>query len=130
MTDPCCQGYRGTTMTSLPRHPEIPSTTLAALPDPLPADLVVLDVREQHEWDHGHIAGALHVPMMELPVRRDELPDGQVLVVCRVGGRSLQVTHWLTQLGVDAVNLDGGMMDWAAAGRPMLSETGREPQVV
>ena len=41
-------------MTSLPRHPEIPSTTLADLPDPLPDDLVVLDVREQDEWDHGH----------------------------------------------------------------------------
>lgn len=117
-------------MTSLPRHPEIPSTTLADLPDPLPDDLVVLDVREQDEWDHGHIAGALHVPMTELPGRREEVPESQVLVVCRVGGRSLQVTHWLNQLGVDAVNLDGGMIEWAAAGRAYVSETGREPQVV
>jgi rhodanese-related sulfurtransferase len=117
-------------MTTLPRHPEIPSTTLDALPDPLPEDLTVLDVREPEEWAHGHIDGALHVPMMELPQRREELPEGQVLVVCRIGARSRQVTHWLAQFGVDAVNLDGGMIEWAAAGRPMLSDTGHEPHVV
>ncbi len=117
-------------MTSVPRPPDIPSTTLDELPDPLPEGLTVLDVREPEEWAHGHIEGALHVPMMELPDRRGDLPDGQILVVCKIGGRSLQVTHWLSRLGIDAVNLDGGMIEWAAAGRPMLSETGREPQVV
>lgn len=117
-------------MTTMPRHPEIPSTTLEELPDPLPAGLTVLDVREPEEWAHGHIEGALHVPLMELPLRREELPDGQILVVCKIGGRSLQATQWLGRFGVDAVNLDGGMIEWAAAGRPMRSENGREPQVV
>ncbi len=117
-------------MTTLPRYPDIPSTTLDALPDPLPPGLTVLDVREKGEWAHGHIDGALHVPLMDLPLRREELPEGQILVVCRVGGRSLQATQWLGRIGVDAVNLDGGMIEWAAAGRPMLSETGRDPQVV
>ena len=42
----------------------------------------------------------------------------------------MQATHYLAQQGYDAVNLDGGMIDWAAAGRPMLSENGRPPQVV
>jgi len=111
-------------------HPDLPSTTVDALPDPLPDGMVVLDVREPEEWHHGHIEGAVHVPLMQLPARREEVPDGRVLVVCRIGVRSLQATHYLAQQGYDAVNLDGGMVDWAGAGRPMLSESGRPPQVV
>ena len=111
-------------------HPDIPSTTVDALPDPLPEGWAVLDVREPEEWAHGHIEGAVHVPLMQLPQRRDEVPDGRVLVVCKIGGRSMQATHYLAQQGFDVVNLDGGMIDWAAAGRPMLSDTGRAPQVV
>ena len=111
-------------------HLDIPSTTVDALPDPLPEAYTVLDVREPIEWEHGHIDGAVHVPLMELPNRRDEIPDGHVLVVCRVGARSRQATHYLGQQGYDGFNLDGGMVDWVAAGRPMLSENGRPPQVV
>jgi rhodanese-related sulfurtransferase len=111
-------------------HPDIPSTTVDVLPDPLPDGYAVLDVREPIEWEHGHIDGAVHVPLMELPNRRDEIPEGHVLVVCRVGARSMQATHYLAQQGFDVVNLDGGMVDWSAAGRPMTSENGRPPQVV
>lgn len=108
----------------------IPTVSIDGVPDPLPEGLAVLDVREQVEWDHGHIDGALHVPLMDLPARVGELPDGQVLVVCKVGGRSAQAVGWLAQQGYDVVNLDGGMLDWAAAGRAMVSETGQPPQVV
>jgi rhodanese-related sulfurtransferase len=101
----------------------IPAVTVPELDDPLPDATCVLDVREQVEWDHGHIEGARHLPMMELVERRGEIPPGPVLVVCRVGSRS-------AQQGFDAVNLDGGMVDWAAAGRAMVSETGGPPQVV
>ncbi|CAN5241053.1 rhodanese-like domain-containing protein [soil metagenome] len=108
----------------------IPTVAMTGVPDPLPEGLVVLDVREQVEWDHGHIEGAVHVPLMELPDRVGELSHDQTLVVCKVGGRSAQATGWLTQQGFDVVNLDGGMLDWEAAGRPMVSETGQPPQVV
>ena len=111
-------------------HPDIPSIAVDDVPEPLPDGVSVLDVREQEEWDHGHIEGALHVPLMQLPSRRDEVPDGRVLVVCKIGGHSMQATHYLSQQGYDAVNLYGGMIDWAGAGRPMLSENGRPPQVV
>jgi rhodanese-related sulfurtransferase len=37
---------------------------------------------------------------------------------------------WLRQQGIDAANVGGGMVDWADAGRPMVSETGQRPQVV
>ena len=109
---------------------EIPTVTMSGVPDPLPAGLTVLDVREPTEWAHGHIEGARHVPLMELPQHLADLPDGQLLVVCRVGGRSAQATGFLVQQGVDAVNLDGGMLEWEAAGRAMVSETGQPPQVV
>ena len=100
--------------------PQIPSTDLTALPDPLPDDLTVLDVREQHEWDAGHIAGARHVPMGDVPTRLDELdPQQRTLVVCHLGGRSARVTAWLTDQGHDVVNLEGGMDAWEAAGRPV-----------
>jgi rhodanese-related sulfurtransferase len=107
----------------------VPTVSIDGVPDPLPDGLVVLDVREPVEWAHGHIDGAVHVPMNEIPGRLDEVPDRQVLVVCKVGGRSAQVTGWLVQQGRDAVNLDGGMLDWEAAGRPMVSETGQRPLV-
>ena len=108
----------------------IPTVSIDGVPDPLPEGLNVLDVREQVEWDHGHIEGAVHVPLMELPQRLPDLPTGQTLVVCRVGGRSAQATGYLVHQGYDAVNLDGGMLDWEAAGRPMVSETGQPPRVV
>ncbi len=67
---------------------------------------------------------------MDLPQRLGDVPDRQTLVVCKVGGRSAQAAGYLAQQGYDVVNLDGGMLDWAAAGRPMVSETGQPPQVV
>jgi rhodanese-related sulfurtransferase len=108
----------------------VPTVAMRGVPDPLPDGLAVLDVREPVEWSYGHIEGALHIPLGELTSRLDEVPDGQTLVVCKVGARSAQAVAWLTRQGRDVVNLDGGMLDWEAAGRPMVSETGRDPLVV
>lgn len=108
----------------------IPTVAIDGVPDPLPEGLAVLDVREPVEWEHGHIEGAVHVPLMDLPQRLGDLPQGQTLVVCKVGGRSAQAAGYLAQQGYDVVNLDGGMLDWEAAGRPMVSENGQPPRVV
>ncbi len=108
----------------------VPTVAVSGVPHPLPEELTVLDVRETHEWDAGHIDGALHVPLGELSERLGEVGDGQTLVVCKVGGRSGQAVAWLAQQGYDVVNLDGGMLEWQGAGRPMVSETGAPPQVV
>jgi rhodanese-related sulfurtransferase len=104
--------------------------TIDGVPDPLPDSVAVLDVREPVEWTHGHIEGATHIPLMELPERLDEVPRGQVLVVCKMGGRSAQAVGYLVARGIDAVNLDGGMLDWAGAGRAMVADSERPPQVV
>ncbi len=109
---------------------QIPTVGLDGVPDPLPEGLVVLDVREQFEWVHGHIEGSQHIPMSELPNRLDDVGFEQTLVVCKVGSRSAQVAAWLNHNGRDAVNLDGGLIDWAMAGRPLVSETGQPPQIV
>ena len=108
----------------------VPTVAVSGLPDPLPAEVAVLDVREDVEWAYGHIDGAVHVPLGELTRRLDEVPAGRLLVVCKVGSRSAQAVAYLASLGHDAVNLDGGMVDWDMAGRPMVSDTGHPAQVV
>lgn len=99
--------------------------------DQVAADAYLLDVREDDEWAAGHAPDATHLPMMQIPARIDEIPtDRDVVVICRVGGRSAQVVAYLQQHGLTrAINLDGGMSDWAAAGRPMVSEDGGAPRV-
>ena len=107
---------------------EIPAVTTVEVPD----DAYLLDVREDDEWTAGHAPGAHHMPMMDVPVRLSEVPqDGQVVVVCRMGGRSAQVVAYLQGNGWDnVVNLDGGMEDWAASGRPLVSEDGQPARVI
>ena len=96
----------------------------------VPADAVVRDVREDDEGGDGHIDGATHNPMRDVPARLDDLPEGDPLyVTCRGGGRSARVAAWLNQNGFDAVNVAGGMGEWEAAGKPMVSETGQPPFV-
>ncbi len=110
---------------------EVPTVEVAQVPDPLPDGVTVLDVREPVEWHHGRIDGALHVPLTEVPGRLDELPgDQQLLVVCKVGGRSAQATAYLRERGFEAVNLAGGMLEWSAAGRPMVGDGDGDPLVV
>lgn len=108
-----------------PRVPSVSATEVAA-------DAYVIDVREDDEWAAGHAPDAVHLPMMEIPARLDEIPTGQdVVVVCRVGGRSAQVVAFLTGRGWDNVrNLDGGMVDWVAAGRPLVSDGGQAPRIL
>jgi YVTN family beta-propeller protein len=100
----------------------------------LPAGAVLLDVREDDEWAAGHAPDAVHVPMGQVVARLDEiaaaLPDRPVRVVCRSGGRSARVTAYLKQAGWDVVNVDGGMRAWAAAGRPMVTDSNAAPRVL
>ena len=108
----------------------VPQIDVDAIPDP-PDHLFLLDVREQDEWIAGHIAGAHHIPMMDIPQRLADLQsDRCVVVVCRSGHRSAHVTAFLERQGTEAVNLDGGMQAWEAASRPMVSETDQPPAVL
>ncbi|MGW6257557.1 rhodanese-like domain-containing protein [Streptomyces sp. NPDC055085] len=97
--------------------------------DNLTVDDFLLDVREDDEWEAGHAEGALHIPLSEFVARYGELTeaapqDGRVNVICRSGGRSAQVTQYLVQQGIDAVNVEGGMHHWEATGRPVVNDKG------
>lgn len=77
----------------------------------------VLDVREDHEWAEGHVSGARHIPMGELPDRLGELSkDEPVFVFCRSGNRSGQMATYLREQGFAAINVAGGIIDWEARG--------------
>jgi rhodanese-related sulfurtransferase len=92
---------------------------------------LLLDVREDVEWEAGHALDATHVPMSALSERSGEIPAGQVVVcVCRAGGRSAAVADALSQAGWEVVNLAGGMEAWAASGLPVVTESGAPGAVV
>lgn len=110
----------------MPFRRSVPSVEAASVP----AHAYLLDVREPDEWETGHAPDAVHIPLGELPSRAGEVPaDRDVYVVCRSGGRSAQATAFLGAEGRSASNVDGGMQGWAAAGRPMVSETDAPPSV-
>jgi len=79
------------------------------------ADVVLLDVREHEELATGAVAGALHIPMREVPARLAELDTEKPLVVmCHSGGRSRRVAEFLLGQGFTTVfNLKGGIDAWS-----------------
>jgi sulfur-carrier protein adenylyltransferase/sulfurtransferase len=89
---------------------------------------VVVDVREQEEWDEGHIPGAVHVPRGHLESRIERLaPDTArpVVVYCSAGNRSAFAAKTLTELGYeDVVSLAGGFTDWKRNGFPVQLQAG------
>jgi rhodanese-related sulfurtransferase len=95
------------------------------------SDLHLLDVREQDEWDAGHIEGAQHIPLGELAGRLDEVPrDRTVVAVCRSGSRSDRAARGLRASGIAAENLDGGVTAWTRAGLSLVGADGRAGRVI
>jgi adenylyltransferase/sulfurtransferase len=82
----------------------------------------LLDVREPYEYQAGHLAGAINIPLGELPGRLAEVaPASTAVFICRSGGRSLAACQMALAAGMPApVNLEGGMLAWAAAIDPAL----------
>jgi len=79
----------------------------------------VLDVREDHEFARGHVAGAIHVPVKRLPDRVGKLKrDRRYAVICASGSRSRGATEFLVGQGFEgAVSVHGGTSAWARSGR-------------
>ena len=100
--------------------------------DRLP-QLQLVDVRDQDEWDAGHIDGAVHVPEYQLSERVEELDRSRpVVTVCRAGTRSDEAAEWLRGQGFRAESLDGGMLSWKWAGFPItgpLARPARQPDL-
>lgn len=84
---------------------------------------ILLDVREPSELRAAAIAGALHIPMRQVPGRVGELPrDKPILVLCHHGGRSQVVADWLAPQGFDVANVAGGIDAWADEVDPSIAK--------
>ncbi|MFI5505957.1 rhodanese-like domain-containing protein [Mycobacterium sp. NPDC051804] len=98
---------------------------IATVPQTFDESVILLDVREDDEWQRGHAPGAQHIPMGQIPARIAEIDSGAALyVVCQGGGRSQRVAQYLAQNGYSPLNVSGGMMAWAGAGRPVITDDG------
>jgi rhodanese-related sulfurtransferase len=85
----------------------------------------LVDVRAQHEWDAGHIAGARHLPLDELAERAGEIDrERPVVLYCRGGTRSSMATAALAEAGYDAAKLTEGIVGWSEADLPLAPEGG------
>ena len=82
---------------------------------------MLIDVREQWEYDELHIPGAVLIPLGELPNRVSEIPvDRDVYVHCRMGGRSARAVDYLRTFGHPrSYNVTGGIEAWNEAGLPV-----------
>jgi len=76
--------------------------------------LLLVDVREPHEWEAGRLPGSVHIPLGSLQQRVGEIPaDVTPVFICAVGGRSMAACRFLASRGRDAVNLAGGVIGWS-----------------
>ena len=78
-------------------------------------DYIILDVREQDEFDEGHIPGAILIPYTEIENKAEEvLPDKDklILVYCRSGRRSKIAAESLARHGYTNIKEFGGIIDW------------------
>ena len=104
---------------------EVAQASIADVPSTFDGSVVLLDVREDDEWQRGHAPGAQHIPMGQVPSRLGEIDtDAKLFVVCQAGGRSQRVARYLAGNGYAPVNVSGGMLAWAAAGRPVITDDG------
>ena len=84
--------------------------------------MLLLDVREPVELAVASVPGAVHIPMGQVPERLGELdPSGEIVVMCKAGGRSMQVARFLESRGYGSVcNLTGGILAWSREVDPTL----------
>jgi molybdopterin-guanine dinucleotide biosynthesis protein A/rhodanese-related sulfurtransferase len=101
-----------------PAVPEIDVTELARRHA---AGAYVVDVRQPDEYEAGHVPGAVLIPLDQLGDRWDEVPEGEVLVICQGGGRSAAAVKALNEAGRTTVNVAGGTKAWIDAGNPVDS---------
>lgn len=81
----------------------------------------MIDVREPDEYVDGHVPGATLIPLATVPDRVSEVPaEGEVLIICKVGGRSRKAAEVLRAEGIDAVNVAGGTLAWIDAGERVV----------
>ncbi|MCD9880769.1 rhodanese-like domain-containing protein [Streptomyces guryensis] len=99
---------------------------------PAERDAVLLDVRESYEWQAGHAPGAVQVSLSALMAGAalpEQLAGRPLVVICRSGNRSRQAAELLAARGAEAVDVIGGMRDWARLGLPVVDGHGESGTV-
>ena len=83
---------------------------------------LLVDVREDAEFVAGHLEGALHIPLGELPQRMAEIAGAaDPVFICRSGGRSMAACQMALRANIlSPANLEGGMLAWAATIDPTV----------
>ncbi len=88
-------------------------------------EVQLVDVREQHEWDAGRIAGARHIELERVAAEAGTLDrDRPLLFYCRLGARSGMAANAFRRAGYDAYSVDGGLTEWDRRGHPLDPEDG------
>ncbi len=103
-------------------HPEVEDYTPEQARAEIARGALLIDVREQDEWDTGHMPGAQLIPMGEIPKRIAELPrDRKIIFTCRSGNRSGTIKDYMIDEHghTDVHNLLGGILAWHVAGLPI-----------
>jgi len=105
-------------------------TPAAIAPRAASGEVLLVDVREDAEWDAGRAPDAVHVPLSEvgreLAALRERAAGRPIAFICRTGRRSAQAFRLAADAGVaDVINVSGGMGAWAAAGLPLVPEGGQ-----
>ncbi|HYP79750.1 MAG TPA: molybdopterin-synthase adenylyltransferase MoeB [Steroidobacteraceae bacterium] len=76
--------------------------------------LLLVDVREAHEWAAGRLPGSVHIPLATLPRHVGDIPaDRTPVFICAVGGRSMAACRYFAGIGRNAINLAGGVHAWS-----------------
>jgi rhodanese-related sulfurtransferase len=85
----------------------------------------LVDVRADHEWEAGHLPGAVHIALPDLPARLEEIDkDRPVIIYCRGGNRSTMAAGALAEAGYDTAKLAEGAVGWEEEGLPFEPEGG------
>ncbi len=104
---------------------DIPQIDVEELARHHAAGAVIIDVRNDAEFEEVRVPGAVLIPLDQLPDRLDEVPEGDtLLIICRSGGRSQRACEFLATQGHDVANVAGGTLAWVESGRPVESGPG------
>jgi rhodanese-related sulfurtransferase len=104
---------------------------VAAAVELLQNGALLLDVREDDEWEAGHAPDATHIRLSEVPDTFESLSKERPIVcVCRAGGRSARAAAFLSEQGFTTYNLDGGMNAWYTADQTVVTNDGTVGDVI
>lgn len=90
-------------------------------------DMTIVDVREDSEWDAGHVPWAIHIPLDRIEAEKGRFdPSRPIVTICKTGPRSERAAQALRAAGFSAEHLNGGIVAWHHWGGAVVQDDGRE----